>query len=576
MNKSAELDFNEEELKNDHQLYPIYLQYYNGLVKASQVTPPDFTVSPPTITLPSGEVVIDTDTIAKELGNYSTILLKNSAYLMANTMQAAVDSGGSGGSGIWGDYVKKAGDSMNGLLSALYGFEAGMEGRRAFKVSKDAIDMTGTVKVTNGTVKVTNGAVKLYTSTLHFGDSVNISYSQDTLTLNGNLNVAPNNTVSVGTTKITNDTVLVNEHPVFHTGNANIPSVTWTMNDAEIHNNANVHGNTNLTGMLSANGGMRLSHDGNLLLESHIDNETHSASILYYDDLNLIAGKSLRIAGKSIISKELPKDGAVVVSAPETSLKLGSDTTQKIVLNTALYDYSGLTQLVKPDGSGNFPNAFSAGCGNALPSVMRTYYISKDNYGVEFSKNIRIGKDGVRVCYKDNALTYIYPHDSSITNDIEYKMWQENIESQFYPSTQQIRGIAFDNNVDLFAFNKPIFVSDIQIKSPGKQYKTRITENVFYFNDNVFLEGVRDGIRHAGNSYFDGTLSTSRFSPGMLGYGWGIIQNEALGGVEAHFDGLTVRKKMKVFELEVQKQSVVNGSWMVSNSCSGDFVEEIL
>ena len=38
------------------------------------------------------------------------------------------------------------------------------------------------------------------------------------------------------------------------------------------------------------------------------------------------------------------------------------------------------------------------------------------------------------------------------------------------------------------------------------------------------------------------------------------------------FDSLTVRKKMRVYELEVQKNSVTNGSLWVSDSCSGDEV----
>ena len=48
------------------------------------------------------------------------------------------------------------------------------------------------------------------------------------------------------------------------------------------------------------------------------------------------------------------------------------------------------------------------------------------------------------------------------------------------------------------------------------------------------------------------------------------------GNIEATFDGLTIRKKARFYELEVQKQSVTNGSLWVSDSCSGDLVEEIV
>lgn len=66
------------------------------------------------------------------------------------------------------------------------------------------------------------------------------------------------------------------------------------------------------------------------------------------------------------------------------------------------------------------------------------------------------------------------------------------------------------------------------------------------------------------------------FSSGFAGSGWGIIQNLLTGNIEATFDGLTIRKKARFYELEVQKQSVTNGSLWVSDSCSGDLVEEIV
>ena len=67
-----------------------------------------------------------------------------------------------------------------------------------------------------------------------------------------------------------------------------------------------------------------------------------------------------------------------------------------------------------------------------------------------------------------------------------------------------------------------------------------------------------------------------RFASGFAGYGWAIVQNELAGGFSATFDELTIRKKARFYELEVQKQSVTNGSLWVSDSCSGDLVEEIL
>ena len=54
------------------------------------------------------------------------------------------------------------------------------------------------------------------------------------------------------------------------------------------------------------------------------------------------------------------------------------------------------------------------------------------------------------------------------------------------------------------------------------------------------------------------------------------MSSKLYGGYAATFDELTVRKKMRIYELEVQKISVTNGSLWISDACSGDLVEEVL
>lgn len=83
------------------------------------------------------------------------------------------------------------------------------------------------------------------------------------------------------------------------------------------------------------------------------------------------------------------------------------------------------------------------------------------------------------------------------------------------------------------------------------------------------------GIKHYGNSTFLGSLSSEYFASGFAGAGWAIIRNLTTGNVAATFDELTVRKKMRIYELEVQKISATNGSLWVSDNCSGDLVEKI-
>ena len=54
------------------------------------------------------------------------------------------------------------------------------------------------------------------------------------------------------------------------------------------------------------------------------------------------------------------------------------------------------------------------------------------------------------------------------------------------------------------------------------------------------------------------------------------MKNPKTGNATATFDELVIRKKMRVYELEVQKDSSTNGSLWISDSCSGDIVEKIV
>ena len=130
------------------------------------------------------------------------------------------------------------------------------------------------------------------------------------------------------------------------------------------------------------------------------------------------------------------------------------------------------------------------------------------------------------------------------------------------------------DNVEFFTFKKPVEAGFFSIA--GSTYKTKLGENVLFFADGVFLEGVTGGIYHAGNATFSGSIGSTSFSSGFAGHGWAVLNDLLYGGYEATFDSLVVRKKMKVYELEVQKISATNGSLWVSDACSGDSVTEIV
>ena len=106
---NAQLDFNEEQLDKTSDLYYLYDKLYQGMVKANEVDPPVFPSSDALLVLDSngnpvfdsnGEPVINQDKkaeIDKVSSNFSTILMKNSAYLFANSILSVVDGIGGGG-----------------------------------------------------------------------------------------------------------------------------------------------------------------------------------------------------------------------------------------------------------------------------------------------------------------------------------------------------------------------------------------------------------------------------------------------------------------------------------------------
>lgn len=560
----ASLNFNEEELKKDKALYALYLKYYDGMVSANEVTPPDYTTSPPL----TEDGQIDSNAIAEGLKNYSDILLKNSAYLMSTAVQFALNGsgGGEGGEG-GGIYLRRSGDSMQGNLEAKYGFVAGADGKTMLSTSSSQITLSGRT-VFSGEYFQIKG------SKLLFGDQIEMSNNGNQLNILGNVVLGSDYYFTLGQSKITKDGVYVSDNLVYHKGNANLATVNWDMQDAHVYGNTIVDKNITINGVLYALNGFDFRYNDNKLLGTVVSD--NSQFINLYTDLVITPNFGIKSGDKYVLKKYTGENDYVCLSAPDSILHLGGadgdSLTQAIVLKSDIYNYSKQYKIVSQNGDGNFPNSLSAGCANAGPTVLRTYYTASDNCGVEFLKRIRIGQDGISLYSQNEDLVFDFPASTEHLSEHKISMSIDEITTLFTPSNTAT-AIKYHSTTDVISFDQPLHISELQISS--NKYKTRIIENAFFFNDGLFLEGLSDGIRYSGNSYFDGDLTSRSFSPGFLGYGFGIVKNEALGGVEAHFDGLVVRKKMKVYELEVQKQSVVNGSWFISNSCSGDLVEEL-
>lgn len=183
---------------------------------------------------------------------------------------------------------------------------------------------------------------------------------------------------------------------------------------------------------------------------------------------------------------------------------------------------------------------------------------------------------GAYIYGKDDALQFastVYRTDSKNGQAVPYPY---ETAFSFVPSTSLYKRqdrysdtFFLATDADFFGLNKPLEASG-HIGIDGSF--TRLADNMLFFSSESYLLSTANGIRHYGDAYFMGGISSERFSSGFAGSGWAILKNKTTGSIQATFDEVVVRKKMRVYELEVQKISATNGSLWVSDSCSGDTV----
>lgn len=582
----AKLNFDEGSLNKDSALYKLYSKYYQGMVSAGETTPPDFSTPPVT-----SEGNIDVDAINQSLADYSTILMKNSAYLFASTISDVFtggEGGGEGGGELDG-YLKKAGGSMSGELNALYGFKAGINGVKFFE-TVGADEETYKLIVykdleLEGSLKLNNIIFKNQTSISYLNEK-DIVIDSDILKLTGSMSV--DGSIVVGKIRITSDKILYQDtHNFYHEGNANQPTIDWQSQNMLVNNSLKVKNSVNILGELKTG----IFYLGKISAENEPEKymmhseilENSQNRVVLNADLSINSEYGILFSDNYILSVRQGTDNVVSLSAPNMILNLGDNNTSDISLQADIKNYNRTYTLISKNGDGYFPNSFKAGCGNSGGVVMETYN-SSDGTGVWFKDRIKIGdKDKGPVIFSNasqyslnGTLSYIrVDNDVQYTEKINFSLYNQNTTSLLQSLDKEWSAtLHINTDAEFICFDKPIEGTVFSIAS--SQYKTHLKENVLFFNDGAYLEGLDDGIRYAGNAYFDGNIGSRSFASGFAGYGWSIQENKLYGGISATFDELTVRRKMRIYELEVQKQNIVNGSYWVSNSCSGDRVEEIL
>ncbi len=504
-----------------------------------------------------------------EEGDATSIRLRNTAYGFAEAIAGAVAGEGDGSSegGILLGYLKKTGGDMTGVLRANYGFEAGLGNVRLLEtyqeIAEDGVTPRYGIQVF-GDIRV--GGSNLYIGgkqLLRYAVADGVAYLENPLLSFGSSTLLSRGEMILGENKakgvvICGEGIRIKDQEVYYAGNANLPTVHWSMNDARVDGALKVKGATTLSDKLTVLYGVELGEGGKTILT------VATGEALLDGYLTISANYGVKIGSIPVLIRVNETD--VALSCDYGNLHLGSENTQQIRLFAGLTDIDGDNILITQYGGAYFPDSFRV-AHNYGADLLSTYRENDNNEGVVIHKKLRFRfTDGVslygnreRLYFgaKNNQASIGFRKSSSV-----YQIPESGSESLF-----------IDTNSDFIVFDKPI-ESKKHIGIDGSF--TRLTDNHLYFTPTHYLMSATDGVKHFGNAYFVDSLGSERFSSGFAGYGWSILKNLTTGSISATFDELTIRKKMRIYELEVQKNTATNGALWVSDSCSGDTVEKLI
>lgn len=501
-----------------------------------------------------------------EEGDDTSIRLRNTAYGFAEAIAGAVAGEGDGTGGVLLDYLKKTGGNMTGTLRANYGFEAGMGNVRLLETYREITDdgvtpvyglqVCGDIRIGGSNLYI--GGKQLLRYTLSDGtaylENPLLSFGTSTLLSQGEMVFGESKAKGV---VISGTGIHIKNKEVYHAGNSNLSTVHWSMKDAAVDGTLKVKGKTILSDKLSALCGVKLGIAGKEVLSVVAD------GALLEGFLTIAANCGIKIGSTPVLIRVNETD--VALSCDYGNLNLGSEHTQKIKLFAGLWDIDGDNMLITKYGGAYFPDSLRV-AHNYGADILSTYRTNDADQGIILHKKLRFGfADGVSLSGDRTELIFSKQSHQSMMGFRESSSVYQLPESG---STS----LYINTNSDFITFDKPI-ESKKHIGIDGSF--TRLTDKHLYFSSDHYLMSATDGVKHFGNAYFIDSVGSQRFSSSFAGYGWAILKNPTTGNIAATFDELTIRKKMRIYELEVQKNSATNGSLWVSDSCSGDSVIKI-
>lgn len=518
-------------------------------------------------------------------GDEVSIRLHNTAYNFAEAIAGGVTGSGDENSdgGVLIDYLKKSGGDMSGGLRANYGFQAGIDNTQVVEVFKREQEKEeGNITESYG-MKIT-GNLEIGGKNLFLDGHNAISYDKQTTTVSiisprvrfenslihfsGELIIGKDKTDGI---YISPTSLLINGNAVYHSGNVNKASVDWTMKNALVENNLLVKGTTGLAGRLSALHGLELGMDNDTLLSINNRGVIHADAFLSFSK-----SFGIQIDESPVLIRTSAND--IMLGAAGGSLLFGSEQTNKIKLFTDLFDIDGDYRLISKYGAAYFPDSLTVR--HKYGDVLLSSYRRDDtDEGMIIHKKVRFGTEtGAFLYSKDRGLAFsssvsrLTEDGREVFSSYESAWGYKPSSSRYQPLDRVSDSFFISTDADFFTFNKAI---------ESKEYIgidrsfTRLRDGCLFFNDEQYLLSASDGIKHYGNAFFLGDVASERFSSGFAGSGWAILRNKTTGNLSATFDELTIRKKMRIYEMEIQKISAANGSLWISDHCSGDRVEKI-
>ena len=318
-------------------------------------------------------------------GDQTSIRLRNTAYNFASAIASGVTGEGGGESGgVLLAFLKKSGGDMSGLLRAGNGFEAGIANERIlhiYKVGQErGVAVSGNLKI-GGNLYLNGKQVLSYDSGTHTAtlESTRVDFGSSLLRGAGELLIGEDKETGI---YMTPALLQVGGRNVYHAGNANRTDISWSMLDASVSGKLQVTGTADIQGVLTAEQGVNLGAAGKTVLSIHSD----TADLSGY--LSFSQGHGIKIGGSPVLIRLDDKD--IQLAAAGGDLLLGNESTNKIRLQSDLWDIDGDTMLISKYGSACFPGSLTVRH-NYGDNLLTSYHKDKQDEGIVIHKRL-LGK----------------------------------------------------------------------------------------------------------------------------------------------------------------------------------------